>query len=188
MTVAPTREGRRPRPIPKGRPLDPAALDEVRAVLGNAPRARDHLIEHLHVLQDLFGHLSARHLRALAEEMRLSMAEVMETASFYAHFDIVKEGETAPPGLTVRVCTSVSCMLAGGEKLAEALAAGVDPSRIRVVKAPCIGRCAEAPAALVGDRAVGHATVETLRATAEGDLRAEIPDHADLERYRAEGG
>lgn len=188
MTVAPTREGRRPRPLPKGRPLDPAALDEVRAVLGSAPRARDHLIEHLHRLQDLFGHLSARHLRALAEEMRLSMAEVMETASFYAHFDIVKEGETPPAAVTVRVCTSVSCMLAGGEAVAEALAAGVDPARIRVVQAPCIGRCAEAPAALVGDRAVGNATADTLREAAEGDLRAEMPAFVDLERYLAGGG
>lgn len=190
MTVAPTRpEGRRPRPLPKGRPLDTEALADIRRLLAERPRRRDLLIEHLHLVQDAYGHLSARHLRALAEEMRLSMAEVWEVASFYAHFDLVKDGEDAPAPVTVRVCTSVSCMLAGGAELAEALAGRVDPARVRVVPAPCIGRCAEAPAALAGRRAVDHATPEAIEAVlGAGDLDAVVPDHVDLAAYRAGGG
>ena len=119
---------------PKGRGLDDAALEEVRALLGERPRRRDLLIEHLHLIQDRYGHLSAAHLRALAEEMRLSQAEVYEVASFYDHFDIVKEGETPPPALTIRVCDSVSCMLAGAEKLIAELGSAVDPKAVRVVR------------------------------------------------------
>ncbi|RMD89997.1 MAG: NADH-quinone oxidoreductase subunit F, partial [Alphaproteobacteria bacterium] len=143
---------RRARPTPKGRQLDPAALEEVRALLGERPRRRDLLIEHLHLIQDRHGHLAARHLRALAEEMRLSMAEVWEVASFYAHFDLVKEGETPPPALTIRVCDSLSCELAGAEALMAALKAGHDPARVRVIRAPCMGRCDTAPVCEVGHR------------------------------------
>ncbi|MCT4556323.1 MAG: NAD(P)H-dependent oxidoreductase subunit E, partial [Pelagimonas sp.] len=101
---------------PKGRQYEDFALAEVRALLGDRPRRRDLLIEFLHLIQDAHGHLSAAHLRALAEEMRISMAEIQEVASFYAHFDIVKEGETPPPALTIRVCDSLSCELAGAEQ------------------------------------------------------------------------
>ncbi len=190
MTDAPTRaEGRRPRPLPKGRPLDPAALTEVRLLLAERPRRRDLLVEHLHLIQDAYGCIAARHLRALAEEMRLSMAEVWETASFYAHFDLVKEGDTPPPRLTVRVCTSVSCMMAGGEALADVLEASVDPLRVRILRAPCIGRCACAPAALVGARAVDHATAESVAAAvAARETKAEIPAFIDLAAYRETGG
>src|SRR5580700_10776549 len=102
---------------PKGRPLSDSAVGEVRALLGARPRRRDLLIEFLHLIQDKYRCLSARHLRALAEEMRLSQAEVYEVASFYDHFDVVKEGEAAPAPLTIRVCDSISCMLAGAETL-----------------------------------------------------------------------
>src|SRR3954468_7926808 len=108
---------RRPRRTPKGRQVDPRAQDEVRALLGERSRQRDLLIEHLHLIQDHYGCLHARHLAALAAEMRMAMAEVYEVASFYAHFDIVMEGEEAPPPLTVRVCDSLTCALMGGEQL-----------------------------------------------------------------------
>src|SRR5665213_1225169 len=137
---------------PKGRPLDDGALREVRALLGASPRRRDLLIEFLHLIQDEYRCLSARHLRALAEEMRLSQAEVYEVASFYDHFDVVREDDTPPAPLTIRVCDSISCMLAGAEQLLEELAAGIDPTAVRVVRAPCIGRCGTAPAARIGHR------------------------------------
>lgn len=174
---------------PKGRGLDDAALEEVRALLGERPRRRDLLIEHLHLIQDRYGHLSAAHLRALAEEMRLSQAEVYEVASFYDHFDIVKEGETPPPALTIRVCDSVSCMLAGAEKLIGELGAAVDPKAVRVVRAPCIGRCAGAPAARIGDREVDHATAAKLQEMARnGQTDVVVPEHVELAAYLAEGG
>jgi formate dehydrogenase len=180
---------RRARPTPKGRQLDPAALEEVRALLGERPRRRDLLIEHLHLIQDRYGHLSARHLRALAEEMRLSMAEVWEVASFYAHFDLVKEGETPPPALTIRVCDSLSCALAGAEALKEALRAGHDPSQVRVIRAPCMGRCDTAPVCEVGHRHVDHATPERVaEVIAAGDFHPVIPDYEDFAAYRAKGG
>ena len=124
------------RHTPKGRQLEDAAWDEVRALLDGKSLDRDLLIEHLHLIQDKFGCLSAAHLRALAEEMRLSMAEVYEVATFYAHFDVVKEGEAPPPELTIRVCDSLSCELAGAAELKTALETGLDPSEVRVVRAP----------------------------------------------------
>src|SRR5215213_5628455 len=121
-------EGRRHAvPHPKGRTVDPSALDEVRALLGDRPRRRDLLIEHLHLIQDRYQRLGDAHLAALAEEMRLSMAEVYEVATFYAHFDIVREGEPGPPGRTVRVCDSLTCALFGGERLRDELAAQLGP-------------------------------------------------------------
>ena len=129
----------------KGRQYDDAALAEVIALLGEQPRRSDLLIEHLHKIQDTYGCLSAAHLRALAEEMRLSMAEVYEVATFYAHFDVIKEGETPPPALTIRVCDSLSCELAGAQALKSALEDGLDRAKIRVLRAPCMGRCETAP-------------------------------------------
>ncbi|HEY5410567.1 MAG TPA: NAD(P)H-dependent oxidoreductase subunit E, partial [Caulobacteraceae bacterium] len=147
---------------PKGRPVDDKALADVRELLGSRPRQRDLLIEFLHLIQDRYGHLAARHLRALAEEMRLAQAEIYEVASFYDHFDVVHEGSAPPAPTTIRVCESISCMLAGAEELIAALAANVDPTEVRVVRAACVGRCATAPAARVGDREVDHASVEGL--------------------------
>jgi len=177
------------RHMPKGRQFEDQALEEVQALLGAAPRRRDLLIEFLHVLQDEYGHLSARHLRALAHEMRLSMAEIWEVASFYAHFDLVKEGETPPPALTVRVCDSLSCELAGSEALFDALEAGMDPSQVRVVRAPCMGRCDTAPVLELGHSHIDQATPDKVSAAiAAGETHAHIPAYQDLAAYQAEGG
>ena len=174
---------------PKGRGLDDAALAEIRGLLGDRPRRRDLLIEFLHLIQDRWGFLSAARLRALAEEMRLSQAEVYEVASFYDHFDVVKEGETPPPRLTIRVCGSISCALARSEPLIHSLRAAVDPEVVRVLHAPCMGRCAGAPAARVGDREVDGATQEELLAMAEGgDTKVSVPSYIAFDAYRRTGG
>ncbi|MEO0524915.1 MAG: NAD(P)H-dependent oxidoreductase subunit E [Pseudomonadota bacterium] len=174
---------------PKGRALDDAAWDQVRALLGDRPRRRDLLIEFLHLIQDAYGHLSAAHLHALAEEMRLSMAEVYEVASFYAHFDVVKEGETPPPALTIRVCDSLSCELAGAQQLKAALEDGLDPAEVRVVRAPCMGRCDTAPALEIGHSHIDHATPAKVHAAiAQKDFHAFIPSYQTLEKYWETGG
>ncbi|SMF76234.1 NAD-dependent formate dehydrogenase flavoprotein subunit [Tistlia consotensis] len=181
--------GRRKAPLgPKGRHVEPQAHDEIAALLGDAPRRRDLLIEHLHRIQDRYGHLSARHLAALAEEMRLPMAAVYETASFYAHFDIVDDGETPPPALTVRVCDSLTCEMLGAKALLEALPGLLGPE-VRVVRAPCMGRCDLAPSCEVGHGHVDHATPAAVQeAVATGRTHAVEPDYRGLEAYRAEGG
>ncbi len=174
---------------PKGRALDDQAWDEVRTLLGDAPRRRDLLIEFLHLIQDSYGHLSAAHLRALAEEMRISMAEVYEVATFYAHFDVVKEGETPPPALTIRVCDSLSCELAGAQHLKSALEEGLDPSAVRVLRAPCMGRCDMAPVLEIGHNHIDHATPEKVQAAiAVDDTHAHVPDYEEFDAYVAEGG
>ncbi|MGB0687582.1 MAG: NAD(P)H-dependent oxidoreductase subunit E [Paracoccaceae bacterium] len=179
-------KGRR---TPKGRQYDDAALTEVRSLLQGRGRDRDLLIEFLHLIQDKFGHLSAAHLRALAEEMRLSMAEVYEVASFYAHFDVVKEDETPPPALTIRVCDSLSCELAGSQQLQKALEDGLDPTEVRVLRAPCMGRCDTAPVLELGHKHIDHATPEKVEAAiASGDTHAVIPEYETLSAYRSSGG
>ncbi|MDQ6438029.1 NAD(P)H-dependent oxidoreductase subunit E [Mesorhizobium sp. LHD-90] len=185
-----TMQERRPRDRgPKGRGLDDAALAAVRELLGARERRRDLLIEFLHLIQDRYGCLSAAHLRALAEDMRLSQAEVYEVATFYDHFDVVKEGEAKPAPLTIRVCDSVSCMMAGAETLLAQLQAVADPTAIRVVRAPCMGRCAGAPAARIGNREVDQATAKSLLGMAgAGQTDVLVPDHVGLEAYRREGG
>ena len=173
----------------KGRQLQDGPWAEVQALLGERPRDRDLLIEHLHLIQDAYGHLSAAHLRALAEEMRLSMAEVYEVATFYAHFDVVKEGEVAPPALTIRVCDSLSCELAGAQALKAALEDGLDASEVRVLRAPCMGRCDTAPVLEIGHNHIDHATPAKVDAAiAAGDTHAHVPAYEALDAYRAEGG
>src|SRR5204863_3186033 len=147
---------RRPPRTPKGRQVDPAALADVCALLGDRARRRDLLIEHLHLIQDRYGHLSAAHLAALAQEMKLALTEVYEVATFYAHFDVVKEDETPPPPMTVRVCDSLSCAMAGAEKLLATLPGKLGPA-VRVVRAPCMGACDRAPVCAVGHVQVMHA-------------------------------
>jgi len=177
------------RGTPKGRQLDDQAWQEVRALLGDAPRSRDLLIEHLHLIQDKYGCLSAAHLRALAEEMRLSQAEVYEVASFYAHFDVVKEGQTPPPALTIRVCDSLSCELAGAQALKSALETGLDPKEVRVLRVPCMGRCDTAPTLELGHAHIDHATVEKVKeAIAADHTYPTIPDYQALTAYRSSGG
>lgn len=174
---------------PRGRQVDEAALEEVRALLGDRPRRRDLLIEFLHLIQDKHRCLSAAHLTALAAEMRLAQAEVYEVASFYDHFDVVREGEALPPPLTIRVCDSVACMMAGSDALIEKLEAGADPAEIRVLHAPCMGRCDAAPAARIGDREVDHADAATLLdMAAKGETGVRVPDYTGLDAYRADGG
>ena len=183
------RSGKRGRAHTKGRQASDAALADVQALLGTRPRQRDLLIEFLHLIQDAYGHLSAPHLRALAEEMRLSMAEVWEVATFYAHFDPLREDDTLPPALTIRVCNSLSCELAGADALAAALEAGHDPAQIRVLRAPCMGRCDTAPVAEVGHRHVDHATPDAIaQVVAEGHFHPVIPPYEDLQAYRSAGG
>ncbi|MBO6852162.1 MAG: NAD(P)H-dependent oxidoreductase subunit E [Marivivens sp.] len=177
------------RNTPKGRQLEDGAWDEVRALLGDRPRSRDLLIEFLHLIQDAYGHLAAPHLRALAEEMRMSMAEVWEVATFYAHFDPVREGETPPPDLTIRVCESLSCELAGSEQLIAALESGMDPAKVRVLRAPCMGRCDTAPVLEIGHKHIDNATPEKVDAAiAAGDFHAEIPAYETLDAYKDAGG
>ncbi|MCL5777995.1 NAD(P)H-dependent oxidoreductase subunit E [Limibaculum sp. FT325] len=177
------------RKTPKGRQYDDAALTEVRALIGDRPRRRDLLIEFMHLIQDKHGHLSSAHLRALAEEMRLSQAEVWEVATFYAHFDPVKEGETPPPALTIRVCDSLSCELAGAQQLLKALEGGMNPAQVRVLRAPCMGRCDTAPVLEIGHNHIDHATVEKVeKAIAAGDTHAHLPDYETYDTYAAKGG
>src|SRR5262245_29426113 len=163
----PPRSAKKVRATLKGRRVEPQARADVRALLGDAPRRPDLLIEHLHKVQDRFGCLADRHLVALADEMRLAMTEVYEVATFYHHFDVVKDGEAAPPAITVRVCDSIACELAGAEALLQRLpkALGAD---VRVLHAPCIGRCEQAPAAVVGQHPVACATVEKVQALVRG--------------------
>jgi formate dehydrogenase beta subunit len=179
---------RRGRDVPRGRQVDPAALDDVQRLLGDRERRRDLLIEHLHLLQDQFGCLHARHLAALAEEMRLSLVEVYEVASFYAHFDIVMDDEKPPPALTVRVCDSLSCELAGAPRLLNDLQNRLGDG-VRVVRAPCMGGCDKAPVVAIGHALHEHATPDRVSAAiAAGASHAEIPRHIGLDAYRAEGG
>src|SRR6266853_786382 len=161
MGVAKTKKAlKRARSAPKGRRVDPQARQDVLALLDNSPRRRDLLIEHLHKIQDRFGCLSAPHLVALAAEMKLAMTEVYEVATFYHHFDVVKEGEAAPPAITVRVCDSIACDLAGAHSLLASLPALLG-REVRVLHAPCVGRCETAPVAVVGQNPVPPATTES---------------------------
>ncbi|MDJ0937598.1 MAG: NAD(P)H-dependent oxidoreductase subunit E [Kiloniellales bacterium] len=181
--------GRRQAPAyPKGRQIDAGSQEDLRGLLGEGPYERDLLIEYLHRIQDSRGHLSAGHLQALAEAMKLPMAEVFEVASFYAHFDIVLDGEAPPAPLTIRVCDSLTCEMMGAQallaKLPDRLGSGV-----RVVRAPCMGRCDCAPVAEVGHRHVDHATLDKLAQTAEsGDHHPVLPNYTGYEAYVADGG
>ncbi|MBF6988006.1 MULTISPECIES: NADH-ubiquinone oxidoreductase-F iron-sulfur binding region domain-containing protein [Cupriavidus] len=182
----------RKRRQPKGRQVDAAALAEVRVALGDMPRRRDLLIEHLHCINDRYGQLAMPHLVALASELRLSMTEVYEVATFYHHFDVVREDAdgqiAAPPALTVRVCEGIACELAGARALIDKLPAllGTD---VRVIAAPCIGRCEKAPAALVGQNPVDGATADTVAAAVQaGAVRHEPEPHIGYGAYRAAGG
>ena len=182
-------EGRkRAKSTPKGRQVDPAAAHEIQVLLGDRPRQRDLLIEYLHLIQDKYRQISAAHLAALADEMRLSFAEVFETATFYAHFDVVKEGEPDIAPLTIRVCDSLTCAMLGAEKLLHELQRTAGPG-IRVVRAPCVGRCDTAPAAEVGHNFVDHATASSVLAAAKrGDTHTHVPDYIGYDAYVADGG
>src|SRR6201985_1289210 len=158
----------RPRRTPKGRQIDPIAAADIEALLTDRPRRRDLLIEHLHLIQDKYGPISAAHLAALAAEMKLAQTEVYEVATFYAHFDVVKEGETPPPPTTVRVCDSITCSIKGAEALFQALNSSADPAQVRVVRAPCMGRCDTAPVCEVGHLHVDYATPKRVEKVLKG--------------------
>jgi NADH:ubiquinone oxidoreductase subunit F (NADH-binding)/NADH:ubiquinone oxidoreductase subunit E len=180
---------KRARGFPKGRQLDVDALEQVRELLGDRPRRHDLLIEYLHLIQDYYHHISSRHLRALCDEMKLPQAAAYEVATFYAHFDVVKEGETPPPRTTIRVCDSITCAIKGADALYDALKADVDPSEVRILKAPCMGRCDTAPVCEIGHYFVDHATPDRVQTGLNsGRHDPHIPEYKDLAAYRAEGG
>ena len=177
------------RHTPKGRQFTDEAQAEIYRLLEDRPRRRDLLIEFLHLIQDEHGHISADHIAALAVEMRISQAEIYETATFYAHFDVVKEGEAPPPALTIRVCDSLSCEMAGARQLQKALKDGLDPSEVRVVRAPCMGQCDTAPVLEIGHNHIDHATPEKVQAAiTANDTHAHLPDYETFAAYEANGG
>jgi len=203
-SVQPPPAGKRSRvrARPKGRQVDLNTRDEIAALLGDAPRRRDLLIEYLHLIQDRYGCLSAPHLAALAAELKMAMAEVYEVATFYHHFDLVKEGETPPPPITVRVCDSIACELAGAHELFERLPSLLG-AHVRVLHAPCVGRCETAPVVVIGQNPIPHATFDQVAAAVqaghvthpradEGHLHPHFatvtPPHIDYDAYRASGG
>ena len=174
--------------FPKGRQPEDRAMSEIAQLLGDAPRRADLLIEHLHLIQDTFGHISAAHMTALAEEMRLSQTEIYEVATFYHHFDVVKEGEDAPPPLTVRVCDGITCEMMGAKNLFDALQSGLGDG-VRVISAPCVGACDKAPCAVVKQRQIFAATPATVSfAVQANETTQPIPDYATLATYVDGGG
>ncbi len=181
--------GRRKAPVfPKGRLLKSEETETVVKLLGEAPRQRDMLIEYLHLIQDAEGCLSAGHMQALGEELRIPMAEVYEVASFYAHFDIIRDGEERPAPVTVRVCESLSCMMAGAEQVIAELEKNTPPN-VRILRAPCMGRCDTAPVCEAGHKHLDRIDADmVLKSVEEGHLHPEIPSYKNLNTYMSEGG
>jgi formate dehydrogenase len=188
QSIAKQPEGRRrPRRTPKGRQIDTAALEEVQALLTDRPRRRDLLIEHLHLIQDHYGYISAEHLAALAHEMKLAQTEAYEVATFYSHFDVVKDGPPPPP-VTVRVCDSLSCAMAGAETLLAQLPSLLGKN-VRVVHAPCMGACDRAPVCAVGHVQTFAATPDKVAAAVKANPHAHAwKPGADFDAYRKAGG
>jgi len=189
------KRGKRARGALKGRAVESGALAEVQSLLDGAqrktgvdPRRRDLLIENLHLIQDRFGHIPAAHLVALAREMKLAMTEVYEVATFYHHFDVIKEGEQAPPALTVRVCDSLSCELSGSNELIKGLKQSLG-DKVRVIPAPCVGRCEQAPVAVVGQNPVPQATVDKVKTLVAGNKdKCAVGKYVNYAEYRKQGG
>ena len=194
-TVIPiAREGaskQRKRQAPKGRIVDPRAITEVESLIGSPPYRHDLLIEYLHRIQDHYRKLAAPHLAALARLLGLAQTEVYEVATFYHHFDVVKEtadGASRLPGLTVRVCDGLSCEMAGARELLERLPALLGTA-VRVIAAPCVGRCEQAPVAVVHQKPVPAATVASVQAVVRaGEQHDEPHDYVDFDAYVAAGG
>lgn len=188
MDIAVTRKRNKMRGQQRGRSVDAVALQQVLDLLGDQPRRRDLLIEYLHLIQDEYGHISAEHMTALASEMKLAPTEVYEVASFYHHFDLVKEGHHAPPELTIRVCDSVTCELNDAKGIIKALE-GKYEGKIRIQPVPCIGRCEQAPVAVVGTNPIPHADVDKIATAVDNNQRhAEAPDCIRYEEYQSTGG
>ena len=188
----PAEGAQRKRQAPRGRKATPAILAQVQALIGPGEPRRDLLIEYLHRLQDRLRQLPAPHLAALAELMKLSQAEVFEVASFYHHFDVVREAADGslpqPPRLTVRVCDGLSCEMAGARELLARLPQLLQAD-VRVIAAPCVGRCEQAPVAVVHQHPLGHATAAgVVEAAMSGPLVEATPQVPSLTAYRAAGG
>ena len=184
---------KRAQATPKGRQVMPEAKNAIETLLGDRPRDRQYAIEYLHLIQDKWHQISAAHLAALADELRMAFAEVFEIATFYAHFDVVKEGEPDLPPLTIRVCDSVTCAMFGAEALLTELqrdaAGGGLGAPARVVRAPCVGLCHKAPAVEVGHHFVHHADAASVKAAvATGQTHPQAPAYIDYDAYRAGGG
>lgn len=180
---------RKPRIAPRGRPLDHDALAWVSDLIGTDRRSSEYLVENLHRIQDALDCIPAAHRRALAEWMNLPMAQIEEVATFYAHFDCVETLADRPAPITIRVCNSLPCMMAGSDALTKALRTGTDPKRIRIIEAPCLGACSEAPAIVIGENRIGTATENKVQqAIAEHAIEPVLPQIKDLATYRAEGG
>ncbi|MCK5872178.1 MAG: NAD(P)H-dependent oxidoreductase subunit E, partial [Methylococcales bacterium] len=189
IKISPEQIKRKKRKGPKGHAVDLSGLEAIKTLLGNASRQKDFLIEHLHKIQDNYHHISSKHLVALAHEMNLSPAEVYEVASFYHHFDVVKEGQTPPPDLTVRVCESVACELNGASKLLTALEKGLKTDTVRIQKVPCIGRCQHAPVAVVGQNPIDNATSENIQSAIKNkEITAPVTNYISFEDYKIAGG
>lgn len=187
---APGKGGRKARYQKKGRQVDPQAAREVSALLGNRSRQSDLLLEHLHLLQDSYGHLSANHLAALAEEMRLALAEVYEVATFYHNFTVVKEGDAKPAALTIKVCDSLTCEMTGSMELKRKLAEKYG-SNIHITHGACMGRCEVGPVVRIRDRYVGNATTEEVDKIVEAEKRDDplpIPTFTTLADFIEAGG
>jgi len=188
QVIIPIKAERKLRSKLKGRTPDPKALGEVRTLLGDAPRRRDLLIEHLHQIQDRYAQLSAAHLVALAAEMNMALAEVYEVATFYHHFDVVKEGEASPAAITVRVCESLACAMAGAKELLEKLP-GILGREVRVIAAPCVGRCETAPVAVIGQNPLPRATLDGVKKlVAAKALKQKPAKYIAYAEYRKNGG
>ena len=172
----------------KGRLVDSEALLEVQKLMSDMPLRKDMLIEALHLIQDEFHYLSAKHLVALAHEMKLSHAEVFEVATFYHHFDVIKENDAPPPPLTVRICDSLTCEMSGAKELTESLK-NVLGKGVRIQPVPCVGRCQNAPVAVVGKNPLDLATIESVQnAVNKKEVRPEIPEYVGFSQYRDTGG
>ena len=172
----------------KGRLVDSEALLEVQKLLLDMPLRKDMLIEALHLIQDEFHYLSAKHLVALAHEMKLAHAEVFEVATFYHHFDVIKENDAPPPPLTVRICDSLTCEMSGAKELTESLK-NVLGEGVRIQPVPCVGRCQNAPVAVVGKNPLDLATIESVQnAVNKKEVRPEIPEYVGFSQYRDTGG
>ena len=172
----------------KGRQVTNSAASDIKYLLGDRPRRDDLLIEYLHLIQDTYKHVSAEHMAALAKELRLAMAEVYEVATFYHHFDVVKEGEKTPAPLTVRVCDGITCEMKGAKALKQELLAKCETG-VRVISAPCVGACDRAPVAVVGQNQVHKASTQSVISTVNaGNTSAEATNYIDLDAYQANGG
>ncbi len=188
IPLAEVRSKMKARNKPKGRQIDPQARADIAVLLNGHDIRRDLLIEYLHLIQDKFNCISAAHISALAETLKLAQTEVYEVATFYHHFDVIRDGDDAPPALTVRVCETLSCAMAGAAELLEKLPS-ILGSEVRVIAAPCIGRCEEAPAVCVGQNAFGGATVENVALAVKSQHTSAVPgDYVPLAAYRAEFG